>query len=110
MLLMKKAFFEAIRRGEKTSTLRYWQYQHICSGSIQSVHGLGKLRIDDVRKINFSELSESDARNDGFDKLLELDIILDEIYTLEQRATRDLLFIQFTFIEEANKAWKDKPA
>ena len=44
MLLMKKIFFDAIRCGEKTTTLRYWQRQHINPGSVQFVRGLGKLR------------------------------------------------------------------
>ena len=107
---MKKTFFDAIRCGEKTTTLRYWQRQHVNPGSVQFVRGLGKLRIDDVRKINFNQLTDNDARRDGFDNLLELDKTLDEIYTREQRDARELFLIQFTLIKNDDLAWEKKKA
>lgn len=100
MLLMKREFFDAIRRGEKTTTLRYWQRQHLNPGSVQFIQGLGELLINDVTQVNLSELTDSDARKNGFHNLLELDLTLDEIYTQEQRYSRELFLIQFTLIEK----------
>ena len=108
MLLMKEIFFDAIRRGEKTTTLRYWQRQHLNPGSVQFITGLGKLRIDDVRKVNFNELTDNDARRDGFNNLSDLDKTLDEIYTREQRDVRELFLIQFTLLKGGEFAWGKK--
>jgi len=79
MLLMKKIFFDAIRSGEKTTTLRYWGRQYVNPGSVEFVRGLGKLRIDGVRKVNFNQLTDNDAQRDGFETLRDLNITLDEI-------------------------------
>ncbi|MCK5113843.1 MAG: ASCH domain-containing protein [Phycisphaerae bacterium] len=108
MLMMKKMFFDAIRRGEKTTTLRYWQRQHINSGSVEFVRGLGRLRIDGVRSVNFNELTDDDAQLDGFSSLDELDKTLDEIYTPEQRYSRELFLVQFTFLNDDDMTWVKK--
>ncbi len=40
MLLMKKKYFEPIRRGAKTTTLRYWLRPRVKYGSVHKIPGL----------------------------------------------------------------------
>ena len=72
MLLMKKAFFDAIRSGRKATTVRFWKHQMVRAGEVHTMPGLGKVRIDDVRKIALSELTDDDAVADGFESAAEL--------------------------------------
>lgn len=98
MLLIKKIFFDAIRRGTKTTTLRYWRWAHVKAGSYQKVRGLGVLKIDKIRPIDPAELADADAQADGFADLPALLAALDELYPLSQRDRRKLFKIDFTLV------------
>lgn len=100
MLLMKKTYFDAIRRGDKTTTLRYWQRRHVRPGSIHKVRGLGRLRIDDVRVVDFSELTDAHAVADGLADLASLKTALDTLYAPGEREGRELYLVEFTFLPE----------
>jgi hypothetical protein len=77
---MKKKFFEAIRAGRKTTTLRYWRNRRLSPGQIHRVPGLGKVRILDVRQVELSELTDRDAQADGFASRADLLSELRQIY------------------------------
>ena len=72
MLLMKKVFFEAIRSGGKTTTLRYWRRRQVRPGSLQTIRGLGKVRIDEAACVKFTDLTDADAQADGLADLQAL--------------------------------------
>ena len=80
MLLMKKTFFGAIRRGEKTVTLRFWRRQMVRVGEQHTIPGLGRVRIEAVREVALSELTDPDAAADGFASLDELLAALRKMY------------------------------
>ncbi|MHC4294712.1 MAG: ASCH domain-containing protein, partial [Planctomycetota bacterium] len=98
MLLMKKIFFDAIRSGAKTTTLRYWRSQRVTPGSVQKIPGLGHVHIDSVRLMRVKDLRSSDARADGFENLADLKRTLREMYPPECRSGRTLYQIHFTLL------------
>ena len=102
MLLMKKVFFDGIRWGTKTTTLRYWRRCHIRPETVHTVPGLGKVRIDEVEPVAPEQLDDSDACADGFDDLAALMAALDELYPPESREARKLYRIRFTFLGESH--------
>jgi hypothetical protein len=101
MLLMKKVFFDGIRAGTKTTTLRYWRRRRVRPGSVQTVPGLGRVRIESAEVAEPGELSDDDARADGFADLAALRSALDELYPPEARAGRRLYRVRFTLLNES---------
>ena len=95
MLLMKKRFFEAIRSGEKTTTLRYWRRCMVRPGTLSTVPGLGKVLIEAAEAVDPDQLTDADARSDGFADLAELRSALHELYPAEQREGRKLYLVRF---------------
>lgn len=98
MLMMKKVYFEVIRSGLKTTTLRYWRWRRVRAGSVHNVRGLGKLRIDDICEVALSELAQADARADGFENTRALGEALEAMYPPEKRRDRKLYKLQFTYL------------
>lgn len=102
MLLMKKQFFDAIRTGRKTSTIRYWRRAMVAAGSVHNIRGLGRIRIDRIRPIRLHELTAADVRDDGFETLAALKHTLREMYPARSSGDRRRLYqIHFTFLPEA---------
>jgi len=99
MLLMKKMFFDAIRTGRKTTTLRFWHYARVKPGSVHAVPGLGRVAIDDVRTVQLADLTAVDARADGFDSLRALRKALSDLYPVSQRQGRSLFRVTFRFLD-----------
>lgn len=79
MLLFKKKFLDAIRSGEKTQTVRLWKACRFRTGQLSYVPGVGYIRITDAARIRLEDLTDEDARLDGFPSAASL---LDEIRTL----------------------------
>lgn len=104
MLLMKKEYFHAIRCGRKTATLRYWRRRCVRPASTHRVPGLGHVRIDGVRQVDWSDLTDRDARDDGFDSLDHLRAALERLYPPQDRAGRKLYQIHFTLLPGATEA------
>jgi hypothetical protein len=98
MLLMKKRFFDDIRSGKKCTTLRYWRNVRARPGSIHTVPGLGRVRIERVSRAKPDDITDDDARNDGFASAAELHQALAELYPLDRRQGRTLYKVQFTLI------------
>ena len=80
MLLMKKIYFDAIRRGEKTTTLRYWRYPQVRPGAVYVIRGLGRVGIDDLAVVRMEDFTDAHARADGFEDLPALREALDALY------------------------------
>lgn len=99
MLLFKKIYFDAIRDGSKTTTLRFWRHRRVKPGSVHTVPHLGKIKIDTVEIVELDDLSENDARRDGFESLQALREAIAEMYPADQRQGRNLYKVQFTFIQ-----------
>ena len=97
MLLIKKVFFEAIRSGGKTTTLRYWRRRMVRPGSLHTVPGLGKVRINEAGPAELGDLTDADAEADGFEDLHALKAALHDLYPPEHREGRKLYLVRFTF-------------
>jgi hypothetical protein len=101
MLLMKKVFFEAIRSGGKTTTLRYWRRRMVKPGSLQTIRGLGKVRIDEATCAELDDLTDADAQADGLADLKALKTALRDLYPPARREGRKLYLVRFTLEEDA---------
>ena len=101
---MKKRFFDDIRAGRKTTTVRFWKRLMTRPGQVHTVPGLGKVRIDDVREIALGALSDADAVADGFASTDELIATLKQMYpTLSDAGVADgrtLYVVGFTYPHE----------
>ena len=100
MLLMKKVYFQAIRSGAKTTTLRYWRRRQVRVGSVHKIRGLGLIRIEDVRRVEPNDLTDAHARADGFTSLSELMAALDAMYPPADHEGRELYLVEFTFLQQ----------
>jgi hypothetical protein len=100
MLLFKKKFFEAIVSGAKRQTIRVWPRRRLRAGQLEFVPGLGRVRITAFEPISPPDLTEEDARLDGFESLAAL---LDELRALygERLASVPCFRIRFTYPAEA---------
>ncbi len=100
MLFLKKEYFDAVRAGTKTTTLRFWRHRRVRPGSVHWVRGLGQLYIESVRLVELDELTDADAGRDGFENLSALRLAMDEHYPPEQRAGRQLYLVEFRYLPE----------
>ncbi len=66
MLLFKKKFLDAIRRGEKTQTIRLWKSPRMRPGQKSYIPGVGYIDIAAVDEVRLDELTDGDALPDGF--------------------------------------------
>jgi hypothetical protein len=99
MLLMKKTYFDAIRSGQKTTTLRYWRRRQVRPGSIHNVRGLGRIQVEDVRQVDWSDITDADAQADGLADLNALRKALARMYPTDQRDGRSLWLVRFTYLQ-----------
>jgi hypothetical protein len=109
MLLMKKVFFEAIRSGGKTTTLRYWRRRQVRPGSLQTIRGLGKVRIDEATCVKFADLTDADAQADGLADLKALKTALHDLYPPARREGRKLYLVRFTLEEDGKQTQSASP-
>lgn len=80
MLLFKKKFLPAIRRGEKTQTIRLWKHRRLRAGQRSYVPGVGPIRIALVEEVQLEELTDADAQLDGFETADALRTELERLY------------------------------
>jgi hypothetical protein len=79
VLLFKKKFMAAIRAGEKTQTIRLWKVCRMKSGQRSYIPGAGYIRVMSVEPVELAELTDDDARPDGF---ASADALREELATL----------------------------
>jgi hypothetical protein len=104
MLLFKKKFLPAIRDGSKTQTIRLWKYRRMRNGQRSYIPGIGYIRVLDVCQVELTELTEEDARLDGFETLDALLYELGEIYTEKLAAGHHPFRVRFAVLpEEENR-------
>lgn len=80
MLLFKKKFLSAIRRGEKTQTIRLWKYRRMKPGQRSYIPGAGYIRVVSVGEVRLDRLTDEDARPDGFETADQLRAELRSLY------------------------------
>lgn len=104
MLLFKKKFLDAIRRGEKTQTLRLWKHRRMKSGQRSYIPGVGYIRVDEVVPVALDELTEADARLDGFESAEALRSEIHRLYPDELARGYQAYRVRFTVLPEDQQA------
>lgn len=66
MLLFKKKFIEMILAGTKRQTVRVWPRRRLRAGQVEFVPGLGRVDITAFEPVRPADLTDDDARLDGF--------------------------------------------
>jgi hypothetical protein len=80
MLLFKKKFLPAIRAGQKTQTIRLWKHRRMRPGQRSYIPGAGHVRLIAVDEVDLAELTDADARPDGFDSADQLRAEIARLY------------------------------
>jgi len=80
MLLFKKKYLDAIRAGTKTQTIRLWKHRRMRSGQRSYIPGVGYIDVAIVEEVRLEDLTDNDARPDGFDTADALRAELAEFY------------------------------
>lgn len=100
MLLFKKKFLPAIRRGEKTQTIRLWRWRMMRAGQRSYIPGAGYIRIDQVEQVRLEDLTDEDAIPDGFVTADALRSEIQEIYADKIAAGYGAYRVVFQLLEE----------
>lgn len=80
MLLFKKKYLDAIRDGTKTQTIRLWKHRRMRSGQRSYIPGIGYIDVKTVEEVRLEDLTDDDARPDGFPTADALRAELSEFY------------------------------
>jgi hypothetical protein len=80
MLLFKKKFLDAIRRGEKTQTIRLWDRRRMKTGQRSYIPGVGYIHVERVELVALADLTDADALPDGFTSAAQLQEELRTLY------------------------------
>jgi len=106
MLLFKKKFLPAIRAGEKTQTIRLWKHRRMRAGQRSYIPGVGYIQVHAVDCVDMAELTDEDARPDGFATAAGLREELQHIYGEQLAAGAQLFRVAFSVLppEEQQRA------
>lgn len=95
MLLFKKKYLAAIRAGEKTQTIRVWRHRRMRSGQRSYIPGAGYIQVLSVDEVTLDELTDDDARRDGFDSLATLQSEIESLYAEQLAAGFGIYCVRF---------------
>jgi hypothetical protein len=104
MLLFKRKFQAAITSGQKTQTIRLWRRRRVRVGDVHFAPGVGYLRLVEVGEVALEDLTEEDARADGFESLAALRAELRDLYGEGTQGGRRCFRIAFEYLG------RDRPA
>jgi hypothetical protein len=94
-LFFKKPLQEAIREGRKRTTIRRWARPLVRAGAEAYAPGIGWLAIESVESVELKDLSDADARADGFDSRARLMAALHALYPDQARDGKQWFMIRF---------------
>ncbi len=104
MLLFKKKFLPAIRSGEKTQTIRLWPFCRMKAGQRSYIPGAGYIRILAIDTVKLAELTDDDARPDGFASAESLRNELQTIYAAQLAKGEQAYRIRFQLMPPEEQA------
>ncbi len=99
MLLFKKRFLPAIRAGEKTQTIRLWKWRRMRAGQRSYIPGAGYIAVDAVEEVQLQDLTDDDARPDGFETADALRAELQTLYPEQLEAGYQAYRVTFRLTE-----------
>jgi len=108
MLLFKKRFLAAIRRGEKTQTVRLWKFARMRAGQRSYIPGAGYIRVTAVEEVRLEELTDEDARRDGFETAVALRTEIATLYPEQLAAGHRAYRILFHLLPPEEQHKKEK--
>jgi hypothetical protein len=100
MLLFKKKFLAAIRAGQKTQTIRLWKHRRMRPGQRSYIPGAGHIRLIAVDEVDLAQLTDADARPDGFDTADQLRAEIELLYPQQLKAGYRAYRIRFELAKE----------
>ena len=86
--------------GEKTQTIRFWRRCRVQVGRRSYIPGAGYIMIDSVDLIRLDELTDTDAKLDGFPDATSLQAEIQELYADERRQGFQAYRVRFTRLPE----------
>ena len=98
MLLFKKKFLDAIRQGRKTQTVRLWKWRKMKPGQRSYIPGAGYIQVVTVDEVALPELTDDDARLDGFESADTLRREIEQLYPKQLAAGYRAFRIRFTLL------------
>ena len=104
MLLFKKRFLEAIRSGTKTQTIRVWKCRRMRPGQRSYIPGAGYIRVLAVDEVELAQLTDEDARPDGFETADQLRAEVETLYPTHLAGGYRAYRVQFALAPEETKA------
>ena len=66
VILLKKKCLDLVRSGAKRQTIRVWPKRRLRAGQREFIPGLGRIRITAFERVSPDDLTDEDARLDGF--------------------------------------------
>lgn len=67
VILLKKKFLDSVRSGLKRQTIRVWPKRRLRAGQGEFIPGVGRIRITAFERVAPDDLTDEDARLDGFE-------------------------------------------
>lgn len=107
MLLFKKKFMDAIRTGRKTQTVRLWKYRRMRPGQRSYIPGAGYIHIQAVDEVELADLTDEDARLDGFESAEALRAEIAALYPKELAAGSRAYRVRFVMAPDEVKRAKN---
>lgn len=104
MLLFKKKFLPAIRSREKTQTIRLWSVCRMKAGQRSYIPGAGYIRVASVDVVELPQLTDEDARPDGFASADALRAELATLYAGPLAAGHRAYRVRFELLSDAEQA------
>jgi hypothetical protein len=98
VLLFKKQFLSAIRRGEKTQTIRLWKHRRMRAGQRSYIPGAGPIQITAVEEVQLDQLTDDDARPDGFETADQLRREINRLYPNQQAEGQQAYRVVFVLL------------
>jgi hypothetical protein len=106
LFTFKKEYKPLIVSGRKTQTVRIWKRCWLRQGQVVKSPCLGRLRIDEVTQLKLGDLTQEDARRDGFNTKAQLLEALKRIYNLKNAEGAMCYRVRFKYLGDSET--KDK--
>jgi hypothetical protein len=96
--VVQKKFLDWIRQGRKTQTVRLWKWRKMKPGQRSYISGVGYIQISAVDEVALPELTDDDARLDGFESAPALRREIEQLYPAQLAAGYKAFRIRFTVL------------
>jgi hypothetical protein len=104
MLLFQKQFIAGIRSGSKSQTIRIWPHRKMRVGQRSYIPGVGYITVTAVDPVELADLTEDDARLDGFESVAALLAEIARLYPAGLEQGRQAFRIRFAVLSPEEQA------